>query len=219
MQRHDLYTGVHKGLRGLLFTASTEVARTDFACADAARTTSFALRRVLAFLHEHVQHEDEAILPVLAALAPELFADLRSEHARVEGLEQEVAGLLERLERAGEAERVSLGQRLHARTGLLVAEHLRHMAREEGEVNRVLWAHKTDAELLEIEGRIVGSIPPARLAEWLEVLLPAMAPAERAELLGGLRSAVPGDAFDALVSPARSALGEPAFHAALGAAV
>jgi hypothetical protein len=56
------------------------------------------------------------------------------------------------------------------------------MKREEVEVNRLLWAHCTDAELLELHGRIVAAIPPARMEEWFALLLPAVNALERRAL-------------------------------------
>lgn len=215
MQRVDLYTSVHKGLRTLFFQTLLEIARTDFAQADQARRAAGSLRRLLGFLHEHAEHEDEAILPELEQLAPELHAELRAEHARTGGLEGELEGLALRLAEAGPAERESLGARMHERLGLLAAEHLRHMAREEREANRVLWAHRSDAELAVIEGRIVGGIRPERLAEWLALMLPAVSRPERAALLAGMRMEMPAEVFEALTAPARGLLGEHEWEASL----
>jgi hypothetical protein len=99
--------------------------------------------------------------------------------------------------------------------GRLVAEHLQHLDREETLANRALWAHRTDEQLQEMEGRIVGPIPPERLAEWLEVMLPVMNRAERSELIGGLHAGLPAAAFRAVTTPARLALGAVAWERAL----
>jgi hypothetical protein len=211
MDRHDLYTTVHKGLRALLFEAAALVARTDFAQPEEAARARERLDQLLAFLDEHAEHEDEVILPELVRIAPELHADLRSAHARVHGLQAEIAALAARLPGASLAERVSLGRRLHERLGLLVAEHLRHMEQEEVTTNRMLWAHKSDDELRAMHARIVGSIPPARLAEWFGSILPALNGAERGALLGGMRAELPPQVFDQVTSAARAALGPEAW--------
>jgi hypothetical protein len=218
MQRVDLYGTVHKGLRAALFATARDVAATDFSQAPETAAAAAGVERLLAFLAEHAEHEDDAILPAIARVAPELQADLAAEHARVEGLGAELGRIAERLASASETERVSLGRRLHERMGLFVAEQLQHMAREEGQANRVLWAHFSDPELKEIEQRIVGAIPPARMAAWMELMLPAMNLAERAELVGELTAAVPADVLAQLLAGARAALGEPVWERTLQAA-
>jgi hypothetical protein len=218
MERVDLFATVHKGLRAALFSTASHAGRTDFGQAADALALLAEARRLLGFLDEHARHEDEVLMPVLVRLAPELHADLQAEHARVDGLHREVETLAARLESASGVERAAVGRRLHERLLRLAAEHVHHMAREEVEANRVLWAHLDDAALGALHERILGSIPPARTAEWLALMLPAMSPPERAGLLGTLRARVPAPALDALVTPARAALGHEAWSRAAAAA-
>ena len=88
-----------------------------------------------------------------------------------------------------------------------VAENFEHMQREETEHNAVLWAHYSDAEILEIEHRIVGSLSPQESALTMRWMLPHMTPAERAGLLGGMRAQAPAEAFDGVLSQIRPLLG------------
>jgi hypothetical protein len=180
--RFDLFTPIHKALRAALFDAMQQVARCDFARAPEAAAVAAALLHLSGFLSEHADHEDRVLLPEVARLCGVLAADLQAAHARVGGLEQEVLRLSERLAGASPAERLSLGRRLHDSLGTLIAEQLLHMKREEVEVNRLLWAHCSDAELLELHGRVVAAIPPARMQEWLALLLPAVNGPERRAL-------------------------------------
>jgi hypothetical protein len=180
--RFDLFTAVHKGLRAALFETAALLARTDFAARHEAARAAAAVERVVAFLDEHAGHEDAVVLPALAALSPELLVALREDHARVDGLQRELLALAARLPAGGEAERVSLGRRLHDRFVIAVAEHLRHMQREEHEVQRTLCAHRTDDELRALHDQILGRIPPPRTAQWVELILPALSGPERAAL-------------------------------------
>jgi hypothetical protein len=184
MQRIDLYAPVHKGLRATLCDTATLLGRTDFQARDESRAAAAAVARILRFLDEHAAHEDALVLPEILRHNAELHSELRSDHARIEGLQGEVAALAARLEAASAIERVSLGARLHERMWGLVAEHARHMQVEETRANRVLHANATDEELLAIQGRIVGAIPPARMAEWMALILPAISAPERAALEG-----------------------------------
>jgi hypothetical protein len=188
MDRVDLFTTVHKGLRVLLFETTRLVARTDFADDHECSVAVVATTELLRWLDEHSAHEDAVIMPRLSELAPELHSALAAEHARVDGLAHVVKRLLPRFSGADTAQRIALGVRLHRRLGRLTAEHLAHMEREETEANRVLWAHIDDASLAALRGRILASIAPARLAAWLGILLPAVSPAERAGMIAGLRT-------------------------------
>jgi hypothetical protein len=214
MTRVDLYRIPHRAIRALLFDTTLQVARTDFAVEAEARLAVAAGERLLGFLFEHAEHEDAVLLPEIEALSPALAAELRADHHRTGGLERELASLLARTALANEAERVSLGARLHQRLALLTAEHLVHLDREEVAANRLLWAHRSDAELELLHARIVADIPPARLAEWFGWILPSMSCAERAPLVAGLM-AMPHELFEQVTEPARRALGRTAWERTL----
>ncbi|MGC3996746.1 MAG: hemerythrin domain-containing protein [Anaeromyxobacter sp.] len=210
-ERFDLYTAVHKGIRAQLFEAATWAGRTDFARAGEAAAAAARVARLLAFLEEHAEKEDAVLMPELQRLAPEVHADLQGEHARVDGLHRELHGLLDRLATAGEAERVALGRRLQERLSRLTAEHLRHMDREEGEATRAFHAHRSDEELGALHGRILASIPPARMADWSAIMIPALSLPERAGMLSGMARKLPAPVFETIVAPARAALGPAAW--------
>lgn len=214
MNRPDLYRTPHRAIRALLFGTTLQLARTDFASEGEARLAVAAGERLLGFLHEHAEHEERVLCPEIERLSPETAAELRADHHRTAGLEREFAQLLARTALAGEAERVSLGARLNQRAALLTAEHLPHLEREEVLANRLLWAHKSDAELGSLHQQVVSEIPPARLAEWFELILPAMSCSERAPLVAGLLQA-PAEFFELVTAPARRALGKAAWEATL----
>lgn len=205
--RVDLYGAIHKGLRALMFETVGTVARTDFGRDEETGQALAAVERLLLFLEEHAGHEDDVVMPELQRLCPETYATLAHDHARTDGLAGEVGQVCARIRGARGEQRVAMGRRLHGRLCALVAEHLRHMEREETDASRVLWAHLSDRQLKALEERIVADIPPARLADVLSLMLPAMSLPERAGLVADLRSKVPPQALDALLAPARAVLG------------
>jgi len=182
MTRFDLYTTPHKALRVLLFDAVTAVGRTDFGNEEDLAGTLVEVRRALRFTGLHTAQEDREIHPLLHSLAPELAADLEAAHDRLDGLACRVEESLRRMEGARTAERVSLGRSLQLSLGPLVADHLEHMALEEARASRILWAHCADAELRAVQERMLAPVPSAELAEWLELVLRAGTPHERAAL-------------------------------------
>lgn len=80
MARIDLYSTVHKGLRAELCQVATLAGRTDFARAEEADAAALAARRLVGHLETHAALEDREVMPELARGAPELHAELESEH-------------------------------------------------------------------------------------------------------------------------------------------
>jgi hypothetical protein len=72
-----------------------------------------------------------------------------------------------------------MGAELTRRFHLLAADQLRHMDREEREVNAAFWARRSDQELAAVSARIVADIGPARMAEWGAIIGAAVNRAER----------------------------------------
>ncbi len=216
MTRFDLYGKAHKGLRATLFAAAAQLARTDFGDEAEARAAPGAMARLVTLLEKHAAVEDGIVMPELRAVAPAVFHDLASEHARLEGLQAQAAALARALERAAAPERIAAGTRLLELVHALVSEHLQHMAREEREANRALWAHRSDAEIRAIHGRIVAASTPAEIADFLTAVLPAVNRIERVELVSSIRAAAP-DAFEALTAGARLALGADAWAETMAA--
>lgn len=218
MSRLDIYTPIHKAIRATLFDSAAVLARTTFADFGEASAVTASLRRLFAWLEEHAAHEDAVVMPELQRLVPELHAVLEGEHARLQGMQRELETLLPRLATADAAERTALGQRLHHLLHRLIAGQLGHLEREEVEVNRALWAHFDDAELHAMHARIMARIEPPRAAQWLGLMLPALSGSERRRVLADLRKQLPDGAFAAATAPARHALGEAAWQAAMAVA-
>jgi hypothetical protein len=216
--RFDLYTHVHKAIRVLLFDTVETVGCTDFGREPELPATLAVVRRALRLTRLHAEHEDRDIHPLLHRFAPEVAADLEAAHDRFDGIEREIEGCLARMRSATPAARVSLGRRVHEMLGGLVADHLEHMALEESRANRVLWATRTDAELLDVQGRVMAAIGPEEMAEWVELLIPAGNLGERAGLVAALQAVMPPEAFDALTAPGRARLGEAGWSETLAAA-
>ena len=121
------------------------------------------------------------MLPEIAWLAPELAGAMAEEHPELERAAIAIDSLWPRFAFLAWDERLAMGAELARRFQALVAMQLRHMEREEREVNAVFWAGMEDRELAALNRRIVVSIPPARLLTWQSrVLMPALSAPERA---------------------------------------
>lgn len=208
MSRPDLYYSIHKAIRAALFRAASLADRSDFANPAEAAEAVQGVLKLVALLESHARHEDTELMPIMARVAPEVHAELRAEHTRTDELHRELAAAAEQLLGAPTTERPAMGRRLRDGLWRLTAAHLRHLDHEEGEGTRALWAHCTDEELLAAQQRIIASIPPPVMAEVTALMLPAMSLPERTELLAAMAQKIPRPAFEALIGPARAALGE-----------
>ena len=172
--RLDVFTPIHKGLRRNLFETAIALGRTDFTSVVETEAAEKLVTECLTYLREHAEHEDRHVVPEIARLAPELAATLAEEHPELERAAIAIDSLWSRFAPLGPEERMAMGAELARRFQALVATQLRHMDREEREVNAVFWAHLDDRDLGALTRRIVVSIPPARVLRWRqEVLVPA----------------------------------------------
>lgn len=207
MNRPNRYQPIHKALRAALFDATALVARTDFAHAGEASAAARTVATLLDLLDGHAHHEEEFVMPEVAQHAPALVAALEADHNRLEGLQAELRALLPRTCSDVVQEREPAGQLLGRALTLLVADHLRHMDREETEAMPVLWAHRTEAELEAMDARIRSAVPPERMPAMLRLLLPALNTPERASLLSAARAQLPPPVFAQVSGLAREVLG------------
>ncbi len=206
--RVDLYAVIHKALRLFMHDTLLRVGRLDCDDADECRTVLAQLQALLDACRSHVAKENTYVHTAIEARRPGASARVAGEHdghlEAIAALEAEAAALraLPTAAAAG---------RLYRHLARFVGENLEHMHVEETQHNAALWAAYSDAELLQIEQRIIASIAPAEMAALLHWMIPTMSPAERAGMLTGMRQGMPPDAFVGVLQIARSVLDDRAW--------
>jgi hypothetical protein len=85
-------------------------------------------------------------------------------------------------------------------------ELLVHMADEEDRLMPALWATFDDEALRRVHQALLESLSPTAKLASVRLMLPALAAAERAELLASVRDSVPPAAFEAIAQVAREVL-------------
>jgi len=194
--RHDIYAFVHKGLRAWMSDTLVAVGRLDLADAEECRATLATVDELLAASQAHLEHEESFIHPALEAAVGGSSQRTLAEHAEHRAEMDTIAACALRLSAAStSAQRAEPARALYAALAAWTAENLRHMALEETDNNAVLWAHYSDAQIAGLEARLVGAIPPEQMLAYLRHMVPAMAPVERVQLLGGMQQALPAPAF------------------------
>lgn len=200
--RFDMYAGIHKGLRACMADTLLAIGRMDADDALEVAQTTERLMQLLELCASHLDHENRFLHAAMDARAPGSSAAAAHDH---EEHEREIAGLaaaVTALRQCGGAERAAQAHALYHQLARFVAANFQHMQVEETAHNAVLWAHYTDAELVQIHDALVASIPPQEMMQIARWLLPFLRPAERAAVLLDMRSKAPAPAFDALLAVA-----------------
>lgn len=205
--RFDGFTNIHKAIRAALAETLVLAGRVDAEDAADRAATIQAVRWLLTFCTMHLAKEDTYIHPAMEARRPGSTAARAAEHREHEEAFLHLASAVEAFEARPSAASAAF---LYRGLAVFMAENLLHMEQEESTDNAVLWDAYSDAELAEIEGRIVASLKPEEAAEAFRVMLPALAPTERAQLLSGIRAKAPAPVFEMLSGVALSVLPAPA---------
>lgn len=207
-RRADLYSGIHKAMRMLNCDALAALGRMDTSDAEEVAATLARLRHVIELSRQHLHKEDQHVHPAMESRRRGSTARMRKDHSEHKEAFQRLEALALRVERSHGPARDDAALELYRGFALYMADDFVHMHAEETENNAVLWEHFDDAELLGIHQAILASIAPPLLAEYLRWLAPAMTPAERAGLLGGMRASLPPEAFAGFAALVRSVLSE-----------
>jgi len=209
VERYDIYVNIHKGMRAFMSDTLIRVGQVDSDDDGALADTLEALTDLLDFCEAHILHEDTHLHPALDAARDGASDEANDDHvAHAQGIAALRGAVSELRQLEGHARRPA-ARHLYRRLAVFVGENLLHMQHEESEHNACLWAAYSDAELMAIEGAIVGSLSPAEMMRTMRWMVPAMSPSERLALLGPLVEMLPPPQFEALMSAIRPHLPAP----------
>tara|TARA_B100000378_G_scaffold236026_1_gene202727 strand:- start:100 stop:861 length:762 start_codon:yes stop_codon:yes gene_type:complete len=212
-QRYDLYGSVHKGLRRTQCLLLTRLGANDFTDAAATEKLLADMKRLLSMAAAHVEHEDREIHAALheRGIGTGHVDEQHDDHREAFTI---IANKIAAVENTKGAARVEAGRGLYLTFAAYIADDFAHMHEEETVLCPILWQNFSDAELQAIEMRIIASIPPEENMAFTRMMLPAMNPAERNAMVGGMYRAMPAEVFNAVVEFAiRPSLTEAEFAA------
>jgi hypothetical protein len=175
--RVDVFSTIHKAIRGALFELASELARLELLKTCAVDGVIAQVEHVLGLLDEHAALEDQGVLVTLRTLDPLLADELDKDHRSLDIVQHEVERLAQALAMADLASREAAASRLQIAVNHLIALQLLHMNREETEANRVLWSSLDDAALVAIAKQAAAGLDPVRLAIWQRLIASATTPA------------------------------------------
>ncbi|BCP54457.1 hypothetical protein K32_30740 [Kaistia sp. 32K] len=197
--RYNLYASIHKGLRRAQGQLMTRLGAVDSGSEAEVAQLIQDLRLMVEMGRKHLKHEDIYIHTEIEKRSRGATSRLVDDH---DHHERDFAELLARL---ADIEATPADKRSPKLRGLylfytgFLADDFEHMIEEETETLSLLHRLFTDGELAAIEGNIVGSVAPDMMMEFIRIMIPAMNPAERLGMLGGMKAAMPVAIFAAIV--------------------
>lgn len=206
--RVDLYSAIHKALRLMMTDTLQRIGRLDTDDTDESAATLEQVDALLEACRAHLVKEDKFVHCAIEARHPGASERVAGEHEHhleaIAALEAESTAL-RALPTAAAA------NRLYTHLARFLGHNLEHMHLEETQHNAALWAAYGDAELLEIQQRILASIEPDEMAAILRWMVPALSPAERALMLGQMQREMPPEAMRAVLEIVRPHLDDSAW--------
>ena len=216
--RHDIFAAIHKALRLHMVDTLSRVGSADPFDDPQVDAALAQLRELLDMCEQHLQKENTYIHPALEQARAGSAAQTQADHVEHEEAIADLRDLAGLAADTRGAARSAALTRLYRATAQFVGHNFEHITYEEAEHNAVLWATYDDAQILQIEQRIVSGIAPQTLMALLRWFLPALNAPERAGMLRGMQAGMPAPAFAGVLELARGCLA-PAEHAKLLAAL
>jgi hypothetical protein len=203
IERFNIYTQIHKGLRACMCEVLVRVGRLDPYDSIEIESAATAVRGLVEFARDHLSHEEALIHPALEARRAGASRESHAEHEQHLETFDLLESSLRILERSSEPERPAAVLRLYRQLALFVAENFEHMHVEETENHAALAACYSEQEILELHARVVAAVKPAAMTVAMRWMIPASSAPERAAIFGGMQQNAPAPVFAAMLGVVR----------------
>jgi hemerythrin-like domain-containing protein len=209
MGRVDIFTTVHKAIRGLIYDLSMMLQTADFTDERARNACLAALEHFLELLHEHAGYEDRTVFAATHKFEPELIDKLEEEHHQIAAHLDQVHKSIARVKSATtDQERIEAGAELNRSANKFIAFYLGHLANEEDTVLPATFKYFGDQELMGMRAEVQRTTTPARFAEWMRWMFPSVNVNELTEYFRTLKAHAPPPFLEAMSQVAHMSLGE-----------
>lgn len=208
MNRLHLYTTIHKALRARMGQVLVGVGQMDAGDDGHCREVVADVEQLLYVMHGHLETENAFLHPAIEARHPGALTEIVADHAAqelvIERLRQHAQAILA----LSGGERAAFCLNFYRELAVFVADNLTHMQEEEHQNQQLLWSAYSDAELHEIHGAILASLPPEKMTVILPWMISAISHAERLPMFEDMRANAPAPVFSAALGVARACLAE-----------
>jgi hypothetical protein len=198
--RHNFYEYFHKALRLGHCRMLAELGAQDFSQDHETRQLMDRLQTLLDLSSTHLEAETREVQAALDLRRPGVRITAAQDHAGHRNAIAEIESLIRSVKVATPSRRNIAGQALYRCYALFAASDMAHMDAEETELLKVLHESFTDDELRGMEARMIRAISLCQMAEFMQLMMPALNDAGRTAVLARLRSAMEPEEFSKLVS-------------------
>jgi hypothetical protein len=203
MARDDLFTNIHRALRLGLFGVTIRAGATDWTDADDVARLERRWRPLLGLLESHTRHEDRHILRVLDPHDRGVTAPIGDEHRTLDAM---LAGVALAFDRAVLEHDPDAGLGFYRVLACFVGAYLPHLHEEETVVMPRIWELCTDDEIAATRAAFMAELTPDETALSMELMLPAVDPRARVELVATIAATAPPPVLDTVMSIAARVL-------------
>ena len=204
----DLYTSTHKGQRLKFSEISNAAGTLNINDQNKLNSLEVALVSFRDHMYKHASLEEKFIHPLLAERVPggadRLEEDHRVMHKQFENIVACFGELKKKLTNFEQRDELSL--EFYRAWSRFISFYLDHIDFEEDHVMPLLWKLCTHDELAGRFRQIVTDLTPNQLMYNLEIILPALNPAERFMTLKMGQTTMPTEAFQAVLNVAERVL-------------
>ena len=195
-QRYPIYQNIHKAIRHMMYSTAMALGSADFRDQKSMRESLDQLSGTITNLQEHAEHEESFVHPPLESRVPGITKSFDQNHEDDERLFDRIRELGNKIEAAGDNDqRVILGNQLYGIFNTYIGDYLGHLDREETELEQALWDHFTDQELADIDHKIMDSIPPESMAEFVPTICSSWNASELTAILVAMKQGTPPEEF------------------------
>lgn len=194
--RVNIYGFPHKGLRNALAQVQFSASKLDITSEHEVAEFKALTECVVSLLELHQSAEDTVVLPSLEEAVPGATQHNAAEHDRLHAMVESIATQARGLEPGMTPAPV---QQLADTINAFISNYLTHMAEEEHDMNEVIWAHFSDDAILQWQHQIMAKLTPPQKMDWFRFIIPALNPFERGIMLGGVKGAIPADAYQGIL--------------------
>jgi hypothetical protein len=207
MQRYNAFNMIHKALRHMLYDTALTLQQTWFADNDEAAVAIEKTESVIHIFERHAHHEDNYVLPAVEKYDAALVASFEAEHEKDLRLGNMLKNLINIYRNVNfEEERINVGSAICKAFIDFMVFNLEHMGKEEILINKVLWEHYTDEQLLGISQQIATSIPPEEMAYTSKWMIRSINNKEAIGWLSQVKAAAPPFVLQFILTEAANTL-------------
>lgn len=207
MNRYNIFGMIHKGLRAMLYDTAIRLQQTDFNEQEQCTGILNQVSEVLSLFEKHADTEDNFILNRLHSTDPAIAGMFEEEHIEDYVLTRNLRQIILTYEAAHtEEERIAGGEQIRKAFVAFLIFNLKHMDKEENELNLILWKHFTDEQLHRITEEIIAHVPTYSLASYNYWMLRGLSNYEISRWLSQVKDEAPQELFRSLLGMAYDTL-------------